>query len=373
MRNRPFERRLELWLRRAFDAASVPIVAVFLLHNPRIQKSYGMTWRRKIGLAVRMRRTTRAVRTGSSYRAHLAMAARILEVSPDVEGVIVEAGCWKGGTTANLSLVADIVGRDLIVYDSFEGLPEAASGDRWASGLGEGAFHGALEEVRANVAAHGAIDRCVFRKGWFSDTMGAHTERIVAAFVDVDYQASLHECVLGLWPHLWDRGYFFVDEYVRLDYCALFFSERYWRTYFDRPPPGLMGAGTGVAVGQVFVGPHRAAGPLEASSSVGWTRKDFYGAWDYFPDDAPAVPLRGGPGDAHSVDGWTTTTKSIAEITGQQLEARLARDEQARERFAARLVEDEAGREALRAALADDAEARLEAVSEVDGQSTRVD
>jgi hypothetical protein len=286
------------------------------------------------------------------------MAARILEIPPDVEGVLVEAGCWKGGTTANLSLVADIVGRDLIVYDSFEGLPAPAAGDRWASPLGKGAFRGELDEVRANVAAHGAIDRCVFRKGWFSETMGQHTEPVVAAFVDVDHQASMHQCLLGLWPHLWDRGYFFVDEYVRLDYCALFFSERYWRTYFDRPPPGLMGAGTGVAVGQLFVGPYRAAGPLEQPNSVGWTRKDFYGAWDYFPDDAPEVPLRGGAGDPHSAAGWTTTTVAASERTAKRIGEIHARDEAARDRFAARLIESGAARDALGKALVADEEVR---------------
>lgn len=341
---------LERWLRRAFEAASAPLLAVFLLHNPRIHPSYGMTWRRKLALVRRMRRTTRRVQTGTSYRAHVAMASRILEIPPDVEGVLVEAGCWKGGTTANLSLIADLVGRDLIVYDSFEGLPEPAPGDRWASPQGTGAFRGTLDEVRRNVAEHGAIDRCTFRKGWFSDTMGEHREPIVAAFVDVDHQASMHQCLLGLWPHLWDRGYFFVDEYVRLDYCALFFSERYWRTYFDRPPPGLMGAGSGVPVGQVFVGPYRAAGPLEQPSSVGWTRKDFYGAWDYFPDDAPSAPLPGGPGHRTSARGWTTTTVSVEE----RMEARLARDEAARDRLAeafGRRADDPALRTQLEAAL----------------------
>lgn len=162
---------------------------------------------------------------------------------------------------------------------------------------------------------------------------------------------------MGLWPHLWERGLFFIDEYVRLDYCALFFSERYWRTYFDRPPPGLMGAGTGVPVGQHFVGPERAAGPLESPSSVGWTRKDFYGAWDYFPDDAPAEPLPGGPGSTHGPEGWTTTTVSTEERTEGHLARMLEQDPAAPERLAARLASEE-GREALAAKLVSTAEGR---------------
>ncbi len=307
-------------LTRSYELLSVPVITVFLLHNKKFHKAYALTWRKKFKLVLRMYRNTQKVSTGTSYRAHVAMAAKLFEIPPEVEGVIVEAGCWKGGTTANLSLVADVVGRTLVVYDSFEGLPAPADGDRWASPLGQGAFKGELEEVRANVAAHGVVERCEFRRGWFNESLAGHTEPIVLAFVDVDHQASMHQCVQGLWPHLRDDGYWFVDEYVRLDYCALFFSERYWRTYFDRPPPGLMGAGTGIAVGQYFTGPYRTMPPIQAPSSIGWTRKDFYGAWDYFPDDAPAQPSPDGPGSRDGAEGWTTTTTPTEEHTKRKLE-----------------------------------------------------
>ena len=67
----------------------------------------------------------------------------------------------------------------------------------------------------------------------------------------------MHDCVVNLWPHLSTQGYVFIDEYIRLDYCALFFSERFWRTYFDRPPPGLHGRRHRDRVGQYFLGPLR--------------------------------------------------------------------------------------------------------------------
>jgi hypothetical protein len=47
---------------------------------------------------------------------------------------------------------------------------------------------------------------------------------------DVDYQASLDAYVRNLWPQLTERGYVFIDEFVLLDHCALFWSERYWRS-----------------------------------------------------------------------------------------------------------------------------------------------
>ncbi len=212
---------------------------------------------------------------------------------------------------------------------------------------------------------YGVIERCQFRKGWFSDTLGGHTEPIVAAYLDVDHQASMHECLLGLWPHLVNSGYVFVDEYTRLDYCAVFFSERYWRTYFDRPPPGMMGAGTGVAVGQYFVGPYRWKPPIQKPQSFGWTRKDFYAEWDYLPGKPPGLPLPGGPGASHGRDGWVTTTVSSEEHTRSKLEELYRTSDEARARLADKLTNTEEGRQILAKRLA--AEATAEGSAKADG------
>jgi hypothetical protein len=272
-------------LGRAYERLSLPVSVFFLFANPQFRPKYKMTWRKKLGLGWRMYRNTRRIRTGISYKAHLAMAAKILEISPSVQGAVVECGCWLGGTTANLSLVCDIVGRQLIVYDSFEGLPAPVDGDD-VSPMAEGSFCGDFDVVRNNVRRYGAIDRCTFRKGWFSDTLPGHGEDIVACFIDVDLKSSMHDCIVNLWPHLTDEGYVFFDEYIHLHNCALFFSERFWRDYLDREPPGLMGSGTGVGVGQYFLGPWRGTPPapaIQRPTSIAYTRKDFRGGWTYDP------------------------------------------------------------------------------------------
>jgi O-methyltransferase len=289
-RRAKIDKQLTRWLREGYHAASLPVAALFLFHNRRIHPAYGMTWARKLRLAWRMYRNTRRIATQTSYKAHLAMAAKLLEVPPATDGVVVECGCWKGGSTANLSLVCDIVGRDLIVYDSFEGLPAPEKNDKYATNASQGFYRGDLDEVRNNVRQYGAIGRCEFRKGWFKDTLPKHDEPIALCFLDVDYEASMHDCIVHLWPHVTDRGYIFIDEYKRLDYCALFFSERFWRQYFCTAPPGLLGTGTGVGIGQYFVGPQREKPPIQGSASVAFTRKDFYGLWDFVPEQDP--PLR---------------------------------------------------------------------------------
>jgi hypothetical protein len=273
------------FLRDTWEVITFPTTAVFLFYHHRIRPEYGMTWPKWFRLGWRMLRNTRQIFTGTSYKAHMAMAAKLLELRPTTKGVVVECGCFLGGSTANLSLICEAVGRDLIVYDSFEGLPPAEPNDKFAKDVGEGFLKGALEVVQDTVRKHGAIDRCQFRKGWFKDTLPHHQETVVLAFLDVDYQASLHDCMLGLWPKLTDKGYIFIDEYVLTDYCALFYSEKWWREYFDTTPPGLVGAGCGVGVGQYFLGPHHERVIAQAPTSVAYTRKDFSGYWDYYPED----------------------------------------------------------------------------------------
>ena len=100
-------------------------------------------------------------------------------------------------------------------------------------------------------------------------------------FLDVDYQQSLDDCIRYLWPKLTDQGYVFIDEYVLPDYCALFWSERYWRTRFDRHPPGLIGSGSGIGTGGYYLGPFDWGND---PTSIAYTRKDMSGFWNYYPD-----------------------------------------------------------------------------------------
>jgi hypothetical protein len=76
----------------------------------------------------------------------------------------------------------------------------------------------------------------------------------------------------------------FIDEYVLLDYCALFFSERFWRAHFETTPPGLIGAGAGVGVGEFYLGPREDMHAFQGPGSVAYTRKDLSGHWSYYPE-----------------------------------------------------------------------------------------
>lgn len=226
------------------------------------------------------------IQTGTSYKSHLVMTLKILETPPDVPGNIVECGTWKGGCATNLSLVCKIVGRKLLIYDSFEGLPE----DREAKHYEKGDYCGTLEEVKKNISRYGEIESCEFIKGWFEETLPHLNSPVLLAFLDVDIEASLDTCVRYIWPNLVDKGYIFIDEVVGTDYCALFYSEKYWKKYFNRTPPGLIGAGTGLPLGEYYIGPwsERSMHPTWHSNAGAFTRKDMSGYWAYYPDEDKA-------------------------------------------------------------------------------------
>lgn len=272
-------------LRVVYEVISVPLSILFILNSKGIHPAYRMTFFKKINLGWRMFLNNRRIPTGTSYKVHLAMALKILETPPEVLGDIAECGTWKGGCAANLSLVCEIVGRQLYIFDSFQGLPEGKPHDREAQYYKTGDYAGTLAEVKENIRKYGNLNSCQFVQGWFNDTLPKVQDSFLLIFLDVDLEDSLHSCMLYLWPHLVQGGWIFTDECAQINYVALFFSERWWSTYFQTKPPGLIGAGTGLPLGQYYVGPwsERPRHPYQWASSGAYTQKGMSGYWAYTP------------------------------------------------------------------------------------------
>ncbi len=270
---------------KIYYVLTVPVAIFFILNSASIHPAYKLGFFRKYILGLRMFLNKLRIPTGTSYKAHLAMALKIFETPPDVAGLVVECGTWQGGSAANLSLVCKIAGRKLRIFDSFEGLPEGQVADRQAV-YNTGDYCGSLEQVKRNIERFGAIEVCEFTKGWFDQTLPELNEPVLLAFLDVDLELSLETCVRYLWPNLTEKGYIFIDEYVDLDYCSIFWSERYWKTYFDRTPPGLIGSGVGLPLGEYYIGPwsDNTQRPLHHPNAGAYTRKDFSGTWVHFPE-----------------------------------------------------------------------------------------
>ena len=264
-----------------------PITILCILSSTRFHPAYRLSAFRKLRLGLTFFLNRTRVQTATSPKVHLAIAMKLFEIPPDVSGVVMECGTWKGGTAANLSLICKVIGRRLLVCDSFQGLPQAPPNDREGHGYGEGDYAGSLQEVKENIRRYGCIDCCTFIQGWFEETLPYLDQAVVAAYVDVDLESSLATCVKHIWPRLTDEGLIFIDECVGVDYCALFFSERWWKENFSRTPPGMIGVGTGLPLGDFYVGPFSELSkhPLHHVNTGAYTSKSMSGYWAYYPSE----------------------------------------------------------------------------------------
>lgn len=191
----------------------------------------------------------------TSYWELLLISSEI--VRTNVRGVVVECGCFKGGSTATLSLACKKAGRTLNVFDSFCGLPEPTEEDRSHMVLSEseihrykkGAFAGSLETVKETVSKHGAIGACRFWPGYFDETLPKFKEQVAVAFCDVDLVESLKTCVEHLWPLMPDGAALFTHEAHHLEIAKFFHNDAWWKQKLGEGAPGLIGAGSGLGLG----------------------------------------------------------------------------------------------------------------------------
>jgi O-methyltransferase len=168
----------------------------------------------------------------------------------DVPGVLVEAGSFKGSSTAKFSLVAEAIGKRLVVFDSFQGLPDnneaherSIEGHSIQGWFGGGNFHGTLDEVRENVARYGCIDVCEFVPGWFEETLPSFNEPVAAAYVDVDLASSTRTCLRYLYPRLTPGGVIVSQDGDFPLVIDTLRDEQLWRGDIGCDPPKIEGLG----------------------------------------------------------------------------------------------------------------------------------
>jgi O-methyltransferase len=173
----------------------------------------------------------------------------ILQVPPSRKGVVVEAGCYRGASTAKFSLAADIAGRELVVFDSFQGLPDNNEPhDRSIFGgsvrFQKGDYRGTLDEVKANVSRFGSINRCRFVPGWFDDTMPRFMEPVAAIYLDVDLASSTRSCLKYLYPLLEPGGVLLSQDGHLPLVIDVFQDDMFWLNEVGCKKPQIFGLGS---------------------------------------------------------------------------------------------------------------------------------
>jgi O-methyltransferase len=122
----------------------------------------------------------------------------------NVTGCIVEMGCYKGGGSAKLSLLASCLQKELHIFDSFKGLPQHQEKHitnifGQAVTFTQGEYASALEQTCNNIKQYGVIDVCHFWEGWFHETFPNFNESVAGAYIDVDLVGSVKECFLKMY------------------------------------------------------------------------------------------------------------------------------------------------------------------------------
>jgi O-methyltransferase len=242
--------------------------------KPDVGAPYGVGFWAKLGLVLRFRRNSRRIVTASGWLEHVEIAGQILSVLAEVKGDVIECGCYKGGSTTNLSLVCALVKRRLIVCDSFEGLPPTDERDKihynyvrqHKEHYEKGQYCGHLDEVKENIRMYGDASVCEFVKGYFCDTLPKlDGTRYVSAFLDVDLHKSLEDCLVFLWPRMQPGARLYCHEAECIQFVSLFYDDAWWQRNLKEKAPGFIGAGTGLPLG------------IATGSSLGYAPKIDFG------------------------------------------------------------------------------------------------
>ena len=236
-------------------------------YDSHVGGAYRVDRRAKTELVKRFRSITQQIPSGTRWLYHVVLATEVLNVPPSVRGAVVECGCWKGASTASLSLVCAKVGRKLIVCDSFEGLPEdepqVVHQYPHVGVFGyyqKGMYAGRLEEVKENISQYGDLSVCQFVPGFFSESLKTLDEPLVFAFLDVDLASSLRDCVKYVWPLLVDEGVVYTDDSCDMEVVRVWFDDVWWQREIGTRAPGYVGSGSGLPLSPDY-------------SSLGYVRK----------------------------------------------------------------------------------------------------
>lgn len=182
--------------------------------------------------------------------------------SNQIPGAIVECGVWRGGSmmaVARTLAAAETTDRDLFLFDTYSGMPDATGVDMDSSNRSAEAMLAdlrkrpfeeqsqnniialcPLEAVRANLASTGyPAERMHFIEGKVEDTIPEHAPSDIALLrLDTDwYQSTRHELV-HLFPRLVRHGILIVDDYGHWQGARLavdrYFKENRERIFLSR-------------------------------------------------------------------------------------------------------------------------------------------
>ncbi|MGH9013071.1 MAG: TylF/MycF/NovP-related O-methyltransferase [Acidimicrobiia bacterium] len=126
---------------------------------------------------------------------------------------VIEAGCWRGGSTAKFSLACALLGYRLAIYDSFQGVePIGTEGGVYDF---SDQYQATEELVRGHVSRYGIIKVCEFHPGWFAHTLRPEKapRPIRLVYIDCDLAKGTREVLDGVAGNLTNDALIFSQDY----------------------------------------------------------------------------------------------------------------------------------------------------------------
>ena len=151
-----------------------------------------------------------------------------------LQGAFMECGVWKGGAAAAMASAAN-PGRQIWLFDSFEGLPEPTLYDgARAKEYAGNKISGTLDSIGKCVGPLEDVQRLFFRilrlpgdtihieQGWFQDTLPAAKKQvgpIALLRMDADWYESTRCILENLFDSVVQGGYVIIDDYYCWEGC----------------------------------------------------------------------------------------------------------------------------------------------------------
>jgi len=170
----------------------------------------------------------------SHQPSEIASVCAVLAQRPARRGeVMVEAGCWNGGASAKFSLVCELYGYRLHIYDSFEGVEPMTAEAKQRGYDFSGEYVASEATLRATLQRFGAPDVCSIHKGWFAATLARSpvADVVRLAFIDCDSAKGTEEVLLGVVPSLASDGVVFSQDFHIAPVRELLLDPRTWERY----------------------------------------------------------------------------------------------------------------------------------------------
>ncbi len=145
---------------------------------------------------------------------NLVRLAGIIEAQ-NIPGVLAECGVLDGGTSALMALATAHSGREVHLFDAWQGLPlttpeDGAGGVKWA-----GQVVGSPKRVvKCMETMKVSPERLHFHVGWFHETFPvAEVPQVALLHIDCDFYEPTKLCLDRWYPSLSPGGFIQFDDY----------------------------------------------------------------------------------------------------------------------------------------------------------------